>query len=276
MLKSLAKDFITDLRASGKPYNTVKTYRREISKFVDWCEKYNINFKAISAKQMKQFRNYLVSLDYSPMTVNMAICVVKVFYDFLIEEGVIPANPVVSKRLVLPLEKRTPRFLTEEEISTIFDYARKLSGSVQLALKTLLATGIRIDEAANLRPTDVVVSNGAVFLRVRGKRKKERYVPVTDKEVAEELIARKNERAGQERLLLSKVYLQQMCIKISKETGVHFHARRLRHTIATRLVNKGVRLDVVQDLLGHENVNTTRRYAATLPTAFFQIAAKVS
>jgi site-specific recombinase XerD len=63
---------------------------------------------------------------------------------------------------------------------------------------------------------------------------------------------------------------------VKQETGVDFRSHRLRHTVGTRLVNKGVQLDVIQELLGHADISTTRRYAATFPSAFFQIAARVS
>jgi site-specific recombinase XerD len=56
---------------------------------------------------------------------------------------------------------------------------------------------------------------------------------------------------------------------------VHFHSHRLRHTLATRLLAKGIPIDVVQKVLGHESISTTRRYAETLPEKVKELAATV-
>ena len=54
-----------------------------------------------------------------------------------------------------------------------------------------------------------------------------------------------------------------------------FYSHRLRHTFATRLLAQGVPIDVVQEVLGHSNINTTRKYAKTAPEKVFQLAAKI-
>jgi len=70
----------------------------------------------------------------------------------------------------------------------------------------------------------------------------------------------------------NKWYAQQ----ISFATGVDFHCHRLRHTLATNLLAQGIPLDVVQEVLGHENINTTRKYAKTAPEKLYQLAVEVA
>lgn len=279
-LQEQINEFMIDLKASGKSDNTVRIYRFYMDKFVQWCEKNSIDYRELTGKKLRKFRNYLVSQRFSASLVNMTIYTVKSFYDFLAEEEIVPGNPVIPKRLTIAMERRLPDWLPDEEVETIFshDSFTSLRPHVQLALRTMLASGLRVSEVANLRPRDVILQDNIVLLHVfRGKRKKERYVPVVDKEVAKELIEFRKEKSGQEKLFkVGAKWLMNVCRQIGLATGIHFHSHRLRHTIATRLLNNGVSLDVVQELLGHEHISTTRRYAVTLPQSFFRIAAKVS
>lgn len=59
-----------------------------------------------------------------------------------------------------------------------------------------------------------------------------------------------------------------------KQIGVHFYPHRCRHTVGTQLPQKGVAIDKVQEVLGHENISTTRRYAKTAPEAILELATK--
>jgi len=135
----------------------------------------------------------------------------------------------------------------------------------------MLATGLRVSEVANLRRKDVFQNEGAVFLKVRhGKGKKERIVPVIDALVARELLSLPTEGFG-----VTPGTLKAYAHDIKKAIGIDFHSHRLRHTFATRLLAQGVPLDVVQKVLGHSNISTTRVYAETLPEAITRLAAKV-
>ena len=60
--------------------------------------------------------------------------------------------------------------------------------------------------------------------------------------------------------------------KCRLDTGMHFHCHRCRHTVGTRLLQRGISIDKVQDVLGHENISTTRHYARTAPEAVLEIA----
>ena len=285
-LQEWINEFITDLKASGRPENTQRTYAKFIGYYVEWCEKNSVDFLTAGGKQFRRYRNYLVSeKKFSPNSVNMCLYTLKIFYDLLVDEGEIAGNPVVTKRLTVAVENRLPDFLTDEEIDGIFESEsyKNAPEYIQLAIKTMLASGLRIGEMSNLTPQDVIIQDGVVFLHVRAKnakRKKERYVPVLDKEVAKELISYKNtfqelsSRRNKDKLLrVSASRFASYIWNIKQETGINFHSHRLRHTVGTRLMNDGVRLDVIQKLLGHSDISTTRRYAATFPEAFFQLAA---
>ena len=102
-------------------------------------------------------------------------------------------------------------------------------------------------------------------------------VPVTDVAVAHELL-----RLAQEKEKAVPIFgVKDVTFKwnpqqISFATRVDFHCHRLRHTLATNLLSEGDPLDVVQEVLVHENINTTRRYAKTAPDKVYQPAVEVA
>lgn len=287
-LVELVEDFLNDLKLQGSSIRTIFTYRALLRRFINWCEDNNIDFRSVTARQIKNFRNFIAKNPLSENTINMVIYATKAFYDYLVEENVVHSNPVITKRLTIRIKEKPPRFLTDDELSVISE-AIKRSPS-RLEFKTMLCTGLRVSEICALLTEDVVVIEQRVFLRVtHGKGGKGRYVPVMDQEVAEELLALKKSkqekstlleysltRKGKEPLFGKTIRtLNRHAQMIAKETGIEFTPHRLRHTFATRLLNSGETLDVVQDALGHKNIETTRRYARTLPKALFHLAARI-
>jgi len=278
MLDKLIKNYLADLKAQGSPETTVRTYASHLKRFLEWCRNNNIDFAKITPKQVKLFRNYLMSLGLSPHTVNMHIYCLSSFYSFLAEEGITSGNPVITSRLSVKEERKAPAFLSDEEVSQILKCLEKKPRHVQIAFKTMLATGLRIGELVNLTPRDVVRQGSIVLVHIRkGKGNKERWAPVIDAQTAKELLQWRDERKNHLRLFdISPSTLRHHARSIGKEIGIHFHPHRLRHTLATQLLSQGYGLDVVQEVLGHENIITTRRYAVTLPQSFFRVAARVS
>jgi site-specific recombinase XerD len=277
MLEKLVKEFIEEQRLSGRAPNTCDCYQDLLKRFVQWCKQNNVDFKTLTPRQTRAFRNWLVSENLAPNTINMAIYTLRQFYDFLTEEEIVSGNPVIPKRLCVPVTETLPRFLTDEELERVMPHIQK--NKQRLVFLTMLATGLRVSEVLALRPQDVLVQNGRVFLRVvRSKTRKQRLAPVTDPQVAQELLKLREAKRGQPRLFpITTSTVREHASNIAAKSGVeHFSSHCLRHTFATRLLNGGeIPLDVVQELLGHECILSTRRYAKTLPTRFFQYAAKV-
>lgn len=277
MLRKLIASYLKELRLSGKSPNTVEAYGYHLDRFAAWCEKNDVDFRKVNGKESKAFRNHLVESNLAPKTINTVLGAVKSFYDFLCEEGIVKGNPLIMKRLRVAEEKRQPDFLTEAETERVLKGLAKFPRHVNLAFRTMLAAGLRVSEAADLKPSDVILERGMVFLHVRhGKGDKERLAPVTNAEVARELLELAKERQGQPRLFgVTAGTLKVHAHNLKKATGVDFHAHRLRHTLATRLLAQGIPIDVVQKVLGHADISTTRRYAETMPEALFRVAAKV-
>jgi len=277
MIDTLIAEYLQELKLTGKSTKTVEAYGFHLEKFARFCKENGFDHRQVNGKESRRFRNWLAEQGLKPRSINAIISAVKSFYDFLVEEGEVKGNPIISKRLRVAEEKGLPGFLTEEEEERLLAHLGELPYHVSLAFRTMLACGLRVSEATNLKPENVLLQQGGLFLLVKhGKGNKERIVPVTEAKVAEELLVFIQTKEPGERLFgITDSTLKWHARNIRKATGIDFHSHRLRHTLATRLLAQGTPIDVVQEVLGHENINTTRRYAKTAPERLFQLAAKV-
>lgn len=135
-------------------------------------------------------------------------------------------------------------------------------------------TGLRVGEASSLTKRDVTLEDEKVVLLIReGKGGKFRKVPIVDVDTAKELYHYSRDVPDGEPLFrVSKRTLQDHARRIKKRTGIPFYPLRLRHTFATDLLAKDVRLDVIQRIMGHADISTTRKYAETLSQDILDIA----
>jgi site-specific recombinase XerD len=275
-LEEAIRAFLKDLGLSGKSKKTLEAYYFHLGKFLSFCKEKDLDYQAFNGKESKAFRNWLAEKALSASSINAILSACKSFYDFLLDEGLVKGNPFVSRKLRVKEPDKKPAFLTEEELKKVKEAMETLPRHIELAFETMLWTGLRVSEVASLTGEDVIEEEGRIFLRVRsGKGQKERLVPVMDKEVAWGLLRLSREKGGEVLFGVKAGTLKDYAYKIKRASGVDFHSHRLRHTLATRLLAKGVSIDVVQKVLGHASINTTRRYAETLPEKIKELAVEV-
>jgi len=274
-LYALISDFANDMKLDGRSPSTISSYRTHIRRFAEWCEANYVDFTKLTPKQARLYKGYLLGfLDRS--SANPYIAGLKSFYDWLVEEGLVKGNPVLTKRLLTRTDS-LPRYLGDDEVKTVLEYVDTHFPKASLPFRAMLVTGLRISEVGKLRPPDVVTRDSRVYLRiVQSKRRKDRYAPVTDVEIATQLQSLARVRTGQQRLFpVSYHTLGRYATRVAKATGIEFKSHRLRYTFATRLLSQGEDLDVIQEILGHESILTTRRYAQTLSPRWMHLAARV-
>lgn len=217
-------------------------------------------------------RRYLARLrekNHKPRTLARKLSSLRSFFKFLTREGHVKNNP--SNLLMTPkLDKKLPNFLTEEEMTRFLE-APVLSEEAGLRdraiLETLYSTGIRVSELVGL-DVDHIDFIGNI-IKVFGKGKKERLVPIGDQALA--AIRRYVEgRAKKSQVLFlnkngTRLTARSVCNITDKyirmagvRDGVSPHV--LRHSFATHLLNRGADLRSVQELLGHVNLSTTQIY----------------
>ena len=250
--------------------NTLKSYANDLKDFDLF---FGGNLKDLSFNDIKK---YLLSLkNDSARTVAHYLTVINSFYSFLVNDGYIKENP--CNNIVAPkLPKKLPNYLTEEEIdllldvelNNMYDYRNKAM------LELLYASGLRISELINLKITDIDLHN--CFVRVFGKGKKERIVPISDVAIKyldiylsqyrnqilgnaiSDYLFISNAKTNISRQAFFKIIKKQCKLKgIEKDVSPHV----LRHSFATHLLKHGADLRVIQELLGHEDISTTQIYA---------------
>jgi len=209
--------------------------------------------------------------------VNRQVTILKNFYRAIVAMGYldVDANPMAHFPKMKAAPTKLPVFLSEEEIQRLLDQPRTdtVLGLRDRALLTLLyGTGIRATECATLIEADVDLASDTI--RVVGKGGHERVLPLNS-EVARALaryrvvrgrvapaasfFRSRNGRALSRNAVYERVRTHSEKAKLHKRVSPH----RLRHTFATHLVKRGVRLVTIRDLLGHRCISSTQIYLHT-------------
>ncbi|MCX5693979.1 MAG: tyrosine recombinase XerC [Candidatus Omnitrophica bacterium] len=250
--------------------HTVLNYRLDLegfNKFIAGTELEKIDYL-----NLRKYLAVLKEKNFGNRTVGRRLSTLRSFFRFLCREGYIKTNPILM--LSSPkLEKHLPSFMTEDEVLRLIESAfaknqKDVAGLRDRAiLEVFYSSGLRISELVGLNLEDIDFISG--ILKIRGKGKKERIVPIGEtalatvkkyldkrKKQCDILFLNHHDRritARGVRFLLMK-YLKGCGIK----PGVSAHT--FRHSFATHLLNHGADLRTVQELLGHANLSSTQIY----------------
>src|SRR5690625_682300 len=257
---------------------TIKFYSQDIKLFINFLEKEHIKkLDEVEQSTIRLFLTELYDQKLSRRSVSRTISCLKSFYKFLDKEIHSLKNPFIH--IHLPKQsKAIPSFFYEEELEKLFqvnDLTTPIGQRNQALLEVFYATGIRVSECLELSLESIDFNIGMV--RVFGKGRKERYIPIgqyaldalqtyihdgrkklVNKSKINNNIVFLNHRGYP--LTTSGVHyiLKQIVKKASLTLQINPH--KLRHTFATHLLNEGADLRSVQELLGHENLSTTQIY----------------
>jgi site-specific recombinase XerD len=267
------QSFLLDLEIKGRAANTITNYNLHLRTFCSWCRQMSIDYLKLTPRQAKYYRDALYSTGLSGKTINTMMGTLRTFYEYLMEEERIQGNPIL-KNLRVREEPRYPTPLNEDEQHVLLTALESKAQHIRLAFRTMLATGIRVGEASKLTKDDIQFDSNRVILIIRkAKGGKSRIVPINNREVALQLYEYSREIPDGEPLFrVAKRTIQGHAERIRKSTGVNFYCHRTRHTYATSLLAKGTRLDIIQRVMGHADISTTRKYAETLIQDILSIA----
>ena len=250
--------------------NTIKSYFYDLKRF-------DLYFKGnVLDLSYDELQRYLSSVkDLKARSLAHHITVLTSFYNFLVDEKIITNNPC-ENIINTKIPKKLPIYLTEDEINKLLDIPlhNEYDYRNKAMLELLYATGLRISELINLKVNDVDFDE--CIVRVFGKGKKERIVPVADVALKYLFIYLNEYRA----IILGSSLSDYMFISNSKKnisrqaffkilkkeanrSGIEkiVSPHVLRHSFATHLLSHGANLRVIQELLGHEDISTTEIYA---------------
>jgi len=261
----VVNEFVEYLKVEkGASSNTVSSYKRDIERFLNFVKK---DVKKIEYKDIVEFlRNE--RREVSPQTVARRISSIRTFFKFLIREGYIENDPT-SNIKTPKLSRELPDVISIEEVERLLKMpATTLKQKREKAVIELMyATGLRVSELANLKMEDLNLEYG--FLKCKGKRSKERIVPIGRKAKEAVMDYLRNlpyepyfvfeVRKGRP---ITRVGLWKMIKRRSFQAGIrkNISPHTLRHSFATHLLERGADLRSIQELLGHKNISTTQIY----------------
>ncbi len=245
-----------ELRLRNYSLKTIKSY---LNCLKDYFEFKKINLDEINENNIKTFLLKKQDKNYAPQTINLYLNAIKFFYREILK---------IPKKINLKFAKRSkklPIVLSREEIKNIIDVIR--NPKHKLIVSLAYGAGLRISEVVNLKVKDVDLKELTIHLK-NAKNKKDRITifPEKIKNYIQNFVASKNlndylfesERGGK----LTERTAQKVFENTLQKTGIKkdatFHS--LRHSFATHLLENGVDVRYVQELLGHQNIRTTQIY----------------
>jgi integrase/recombinase XerC len=281
------RDFLTHLEQERQlSPNTVKAYATDLRQLTTFLTEYLARSEwdwsdpDIDRLALRGFMGWLERQGLSKRTIARRISATRTFFGHLHLEERLEADPTSAVRAP-KVEKRLPEHLSEGDIREVFEAAERRAAENTLAttrelliLELLYGSGLRLGELHELDLS--TVDRDSKLVRVMGKGRKERIVPVTDSTLVamgryeprrEEVIAKKETAllVNAQGSRLSRRSIQAgvgSCFEAAAGAqGLSSHA--LRHSFATHLMDAGADLLAVKELLGHESLSTTQIYTHT-------------
>lgn len=287
-----AQNFLTYLRVEcGLAINTIEAYRRDLADLREHLEATNTldALHSITPDHLvAHLRALRVERDMASSSIARHLAAIRMFFRFLSANGRIPEDPTqlidrptVWQTLPDVLSPAAMRALLDAPTPSTDPRALPMWLRDRAILETMYASGLRASEVADLTLNDVHFALGVI--KATGKGNKQRMIPFGKpaeraiRRYLEDCRPRLDKADGRDdpkgplpgkRLFLSRtgrplerVAVWQIVRRSAKAAGLrHVHPHVLRHSFATHLLSGGADLRVVQELLGHQNVNTTQIY----------------
>ncbi len=258
--------------------HSISAYKADLSKLIHFLELsgHTSGPEAITKGHLEAFNAWIGSAKLDARSQARIISGIRSFFQFLLMEDVITANP--ANDMESPrLSRKLPEVLSLAEVDKIIqaiDMSATEGQRNRAIIETLYGSGLRVSELVNLKVSDIQIQ--AEFIRVTGKGNKQRLVPVGQQSLKHLLLymttTRKavTIRKGFEDTLflnrfgrsLSREMVFIIIRQLAKAAGIKkpVSPHTLRHSYATHLMEGGADLRAIQEMLGHESITTTEIY----------------
>jgi site-specific recombinase XerD len=259
-------NFRRHLKRRNYSKHTVKYYLNIIKQYVIWVD---VALELATPEKVDMYIDHLLRKRMNPASINLYLAIIRVFYDYLkYEENVDLINPVNrNRRLRVP--RPLPRSLRDQEVEKLFG-AIKNKRDIAM-FKLMLRCGLRVEEVSNLTLGVIDLKRRRLIVQ-QGKGGKGRVVYISNDAhdaLKAYLKLRSSNRTKRVFLVEKGTYkgqaisvrgIQKRIEYYAKKTRINVSCHRLRHTMATQLLNAEAEVETIQDLLGHNWITTTQRY----------------
>ncbi|MBM3216032.1 site-specific tyrosine recombinase XerD [Candidatus Poribacteria bacterium] len=265
----------------GLSPHTMDAYRRDLRECAEVLrQRGRDSYVSATYPDVSEYLQQLRRRGLSLKTVSRRLYALRSFYRFLEGEGLLTENPTTK---VEPMKTwaRLPEVLTKDEVGALLafpDGGNMYTQRLRAILETLYATGMRVSELTGLRLKDVHADVG--YVECIGKGNKQRLVPIGDWALEP---LRRWMREGRERLLngnqsewlfptrsgerMSRQHIWTLIKKRVQQVGIRRNVspHTMRHSFATHLLERGMDLRALQEILGHADITTTQVYTKIEP-----------
>jgi site-specific recombinase XerD len=244
--------------------HTLKGYINILDHFLRWIP---VPLPKVTSKELGLYVDHLLQKRRTPKTITCHLQTIRLFFDYLVNEEELPiSNPVI--RISIRLPKPLPRYLKDDQATRLLAVIKDVRDRAMFML--MLRCGLRVQEVADLTVDAIDHQRKQIFVS-KGKGGKDRIVYVSE-DARSALLAYLSKRPlkGKRLFLVRKGPLRGQPLSVrgiqnrmeyyARKSRLNVSCHRLRHTMATQLLNADADLATIQDLLGHGQITTTQRY----------------
>lgn len=255
--------------------NTIAAYMHDLEKLTVYVENEQLDYTDLQLADIEHFAASLADIGVTARTQSRILSGVRSFFRFLFLDGWRDDDP--TELLPSPQTgEHLPEVLSTEEVDILegaIDLSKWEGQRNKAIIEVLFSCGLRVTELVNLKISNLYFEEG--FLRVTGKGRKERMVPISQKAIKEIkywFMDREEMKikAGEEDYVflnrrgahLTRTMILIMIKRYAEEAGIQktISPHTLRHSFATALLEGGADLRAIQAMLGHESISTTEIY----------------
>jgi integrase/recombinase XerC len=254
----------------------VRNYASDLEQFHDYLARAGEppGPGGIDALLIREWMGSLYAADLSRVTIRRKLSSLRGFLGYCVKEALIGVNPA-SLVLTPKIPKKLPEVPSEEQTNALLDgaeaghFPQTHPQRDQALLEMLYGCGVRVSELVGMNVSDVDFTEG--WVRVRGKRKKERQVPIPAQalSILKSWIEVRSAQPGETAIFVNhrgtrltdrgaSLIVKMYSVALLGDSAMHPHS--LRHAYATHLLRAGADLRAIQELLGHASLSTTQKY----------------
>jgi integrase/recombinase XerD len=271
-IKELTDYFLQHLQVERNlSQNTIDAYSHDLKKFRDFLRINNHKLTGLSSEKITGFILFLKKKGLSSSTIVRILSSVRNFYRFTAGQGIIKGHslPVLESPRT---HRNLPEVLSKEEvISIISNVLTGKNRSRDLAvIEIIYGAGLRVSEASGIKTEDINLPQDSIKIRGKGNRERLVFFNKNSLYAVKNYLAEraKNKKGSMSPYLflnnrggrLSRQSIWKMVKRISALTGKNVSPHTFRHSFATHLLEGGLDLRIVQELLGHKSLATTEIY----------------